>query len=368
MPPESLRKLGALAYSDTGAPPESTNYTTIVTVHGLTWKTGVFDPLQTYAHKHNTRVVCISRRDYPGADPLTEEDKHLLDGGKSVEEGQKDVFTFVEGRTDEMQDFLRLLIEQEGIQPVQDNTGGIIFIGWSLAALFAIGMLANPGRPAGRGLRPYIRRIIIFGACTEPELAIQQTERMDPTLLHTRLMTPPGVDPAEEYHLLLSRYYQHGDSLSTIGLAREEVPGSSATLARMSRADIAAVLDTKGGRTGSDFALIEQGFKYGFYQAFREKAFHPPTAADQLTDEPDQADPYDEWWDVPVRFLACQHSIFEIVLAYWVLQDEVATAKRMGRSMRRIDFRLMRGVNHFAHWDFPERTLLAFLAEDGVEV
>ena len=41
---DSLHKLGPLAYRDTGAVPGSTDYTTVVVVHGFGWSGGASPP------------------------------------------------------------------------------------------------------------------------------------------------------------------------------------------------------------------------------------------------------------------------------------------------------------------------------------
>ncbi|KAI0713888.1 hypothetical protein C8Q76DRAFT_732741 [Earliella scabrosa] len=52
---------------DSGAPTGSTDYTTLVLVHGLMWHGANFEKLLPYAKQNNARIIAVNRRDYPGS-------------------------------------------------------------------------------------------------------------------------------------------------------------------------------------------------------------------------------------------------------------------------------------------------------------
>ncbi|KAJ8092409.1 hypothetical protein PM082_023864 [Marasmius tenuissimus] len=68
-------------FTDTGAPLNSTEYATMVIVHGLGFPGAGFEPLQSQALSSHLRVIALNRRDYPGSTPFSVAELEPLHGG-----------------------------------------------------------------------------------------------------------------------------------------------------------------------------------------------------------------------------------------------------------------------------------------------
>ena len=88
-----------------------------------------------------------------------------------------------------------------------------------------------------------------------------------------------------------------------------------------------------------------------------------------------------KWDEVEVRIVWCEKSIWLSAWVWATTTAELDEAKASGKETRNINLVRVRGANHFvskilftgvtlgahthrrtkAHWDFPEKTLLAFL-------
>lgn len=114
------------------------------------------------AESHNSRIVLVNRRDYPGAIPYSDEEMHLLSSTMlDTPEAAANIKLFAEARAREVYDFLVHLVKTENI-PVD---GGIVLAGWSLGAVWMTAFLAYASTfPVGDiDLRRYIRRVVLYG-------------------------------------------------------------------------------------------------------------------------------------------------------------------------------------------------------------
>lgn len=131
-----------LYYEDSGAPPGSETYTTLVLVHGLIFHGGVFKPMFQYAAENNMRLVAINLRDYPGSTPFSPSE---LDALRSDKAGQA---TFISDRGMELSRFLEWFILGHDLPPKalshkSEAAGGLSILGWSLGSCSVMSMLAS---------------------------------------------------------------------------------------------------------------------------------------------------------------------------------------------------------------------------------
>ncbi|KAF9062033.1 hypothetical protein BDP27DRAFT_1337137 [Rhodocollybia butyracea] len=136
----SLSRGIELSFTDSGAPPNSRDYTTLLVVHGTAFNAYQFHKLHSYAHALNLRTVLLHRRDYVGSTPYT----------KNV---------FWERLSAQLAEFVVMLIQNEGIPRLTHSTeshsegldlkgrGGVAIMGWSFGCatvLSLFGVVKNP--------------------------------------------------------------------------------------------------------------------------------------------------------------------------------------------------------------------------------
>ncbi|KAI0092161.1 hypothetical protein BDY19DRAFT_990897 [Irpex rosettiformis] len=153
----------AIYYEDSGIPPESTDYTTLILIHGyvvharkyisynipsdasekLKRNQAIFRVLFPYAAAHNLRLIAINQREYPGSSPLSEAQLALFHS--TDEEDQESV---VVDCSRDLAHFVAWVVKHEhtpapGKTASGKKTGGIGMWGWSAGCATLFGMLAN---------------------------------------------------------------------------------------------------------------------------------------------------------------------------------------------------------------------------------
>ncbi|KAH9924415.1 uncharacterized protein B0H18DRAFT_1211859 [Fomitopsis serialis] len=104
-------------YEDTGAPHQSSDYTTLILVHGAGFQGAVFEPLFAHAAARNMRLVAVNMRDYYGSTPYSASE--LADLGSTDVERQAKA---IRARGLEILTFLLWFIRKESIPPLLPAT------------------------------------------------------------------------------------------------------------------------------------------------------------------------------------------------------------------------------------------------------
>ena len=128
--------------------------------------TGVFRKLIPFAAKHDTRLVLINRRDFPGSDPYSEDDRRRIAAVQAAPDGLAIIQSFMDDRARELHDFLVAFVKQEAIpRPTADGRGGIVLTSWSWGGTWLTAFVSNLRRfPASDvDLHAYIRRFVLYG-------------------------------------------------------------------------------------------------------------------------------------------------------------------------------------------------------------
>ncbi|KAF7307512.1 AB hydrolase-1 domain-containing protein [Mycena indigotica] len=142
-------------YTDSGAPALSTDYTTLVGIHGMGFNGGQaaygFERVHEHAHKSNMRTIFINRRDYRGSTPYAEEElAHIRSGKESM---------FADLGL-EVAMVLEYFVDAGKI-----GGGGIVVFGWSQAVLWVLPLLATAEAfDAGlyEKLEPHLRGVVLY--------------------------------------------------------------------------------------------------------------------------------------------------------------------------------------------------------------
>ncbi|THH15943.1 hypothetical protein EW146_g4608 [Bondarzewia mesenterica] len=378
-----MMKHGLCALHDTGPPKGSDNYTTLVVLHGYAWHSAVFIRLLPLSEKYNSRVVLVNRRDYPGAIPFDEEELRRLNSViPATPDAAANIKMYMKDRARELYGFLEDFVKTEEIPPSAGDTGGLVVAGWSFSTIWMTALLAHVSTFPRNDveLHRYVRRVVAYGTPYLTRFLLVADHLLMVHLSNLFRTDPPyhslGYPPPAEFYNPLSHaslprgegaklfpawvsgYYRHGDSPSELE-HRTALHEPRPTILTMSQEDVLSALHaapTDPG--GSDAILLEAGIRHGLYASLKEAALYPPTSTSLETVSKNH------WPDVEVRYLWCDHSVWEMPWGTWALQAELETSKRSGKRMRNIRLVRLRGANHFAHWDQPERVFRALL-ENG---
>ncbi|KAJ3540882.1 hypothetical protein NM208_g4854 [Fusarium decemcellulare] len=347
-----LRKLGKLAYRDTGPVADSSDYTTVVIIHGLGFHSANFIPMLPFAATHNSRLVIPNRREYPGSEPYTTEEGHQLEAVQEAEDGKALLDEFMRDRAHEIFDFLTEFVQQEKIPfPGQNQGGGIILVAWSLGAIWLMPFLLHaPSFPVGEvDIREYVRHAIIYDS---PYTCFAYPPPED-AYLPLRDESIPPEDRAEAFSRWVSGYYTHGPPTEHDDGLERRIPAQDrrSTIDTTTKEQIEGFFDsTVAGFEGSDILHAGLGLSTGLNAELCDRVFYLP-----------QDSTRGFWETLQIVYLCCDRSVYEMPWAALSIQNQLKEAEQLGRKMRNISIVIMKGANHFAHWDEPERLMQQLL-------
>ncbi|KAI0339752.1 alpha/beta-hydrolase [Trametopsis cervina] len=363
MTDRKLRPMGCFAIYDTGVPTQNTgNYTTLFLLHGFGSHNGTFARILPFAEAYNCRIVLVNRRDFPSATPLSEGDRRPLDSALSIQDksmGLHQLLQYTEARAIETHDAILAFVRDAALA-----RKSVIIAGHSFGTVWMMQFLAHAHNFAADGmpLYEYITRVVAYDppyhALGFPPPAAFYNPLTDPSHSHGE-----GI---KLFPVWVSGYYAHGNSPDTLE-HRTPLEHPRPTLLTMTPEEVSGTRYlAPGAPGGSDQVLMQAGIQHGLFASLRERALYlsPTTDATQASSDTNS---YDGWDSVELRYLWCDESPWEIPWGTWALQNELEDATKAGKRVRRIEIVRLTKANHFAHWDQPERTLKALLAEQPGE-
>jgi len=115
------------------------------------------------APQYGIRIVLLNRHDYPGSEPLSDDEFQPYQTAASSEDvaiALAATRTCARDRAHELYEFLQTFVEHEKISA----KGGIVISGWSLSGTLVTAFLAyaNTFPPGKIDLIPYIRYCIMY--------------------------------------------------------------------------------------------------------------------------------------------------------------------------------------------------------------
>ncbi|KAJ8507960.1 hypothetical protein ONZ45_g9717 [Pleurotus djamor] len=145
-------------YTDSGPVPNSSDYTTIIIVHGSGFNSHSFEKVHGFSVSRNCRTVALNRRDYGGSTAYSVSELDDLTHGRPK---------FLHTAAITMAHFVACFVQENHLPlPSQTRTtGGVVVVGWSSGAL--PGMLWLEGTS---GIPPmtcnilhrYVTRLVLF--------------------------------------------------------------------------------------------------------------------------------------------------------------------------------------------------------------
>jgi len=341
-------------YEDTGAPHQSSDYTTLILIHGACFQGAVFEPLFAHAAAQNMRLVAVNMRGYYGSTPYSASE--LADLGSTDVERRA---MAVRARGLEILTFLLWFIREENIPPLSPATqagglggGGISMLGWSWGNKMTLSCVAHAGELASNDvefLERYMWALVLYDpaprAFGAPMSSLQDSYNP---------LNDSSLSPEKLRHVFpswVSGYYTHSKAMldALPSLSRDKlVAGFSQdpivddpiqyipTLLRMS--------DEKLARVANEDAVTHSHI---LYEHMDGKAYSD-NVRKALCDT-------SVWPGLRVVLAWCDMSVSETILSSWGLLRQVQ--ENWPASGRRIHTIRLEGANHFPHWDQPERTM-----------
>jgi pimeloyl-ACP methyl ester carboxylesterase len=169
-----------ISYVDSGPVPNSNDYITFVCYHGILFNRGttflrlpfhrvslikffsiaeIFARLLPQAISHYLRIVLLDRRGYGGSTTYSESEV------ESLKLGHKE---FLQTMGRQVAEFLVYFLERNEIPHASADgySGGIVLIGWSIGAVWALSLLAHSEIPTNylKKLQPYVKNVVLVGS------------------------------------------------------------------------------------------------------------------------------------------------------------------------------------------------------------
>ncbi|KAJ7156545.1 hypothetical protein C8R43DRAFT_883852 [Mycena crocata] len=198
-----------LLYTDSAAPPESANYTTLVVLHGSGFNGDSMISLHEHAHKNNLRVILWNRREYRGSTKYTDDELDNLKAGRKIHQDRLALQTAW---------FFEYFIRHEHIPKLSPDrkTGGFILMGWSFGNATTLALLSDPtviDKPLYETIEPYIMSLVLYDP---PHNALGHT------LPGQENFYNPWMDPDyptlelvfDNFQACVSSYFKHPDITS----------------------------------------------------------------------------------------------------------------------------------------------------------
>ncbi|TFK90762.1 alpha/beta-hydrolase [Polyporus arcularius HHB13444] len=350
-----------LYYEDTGPPPDSTAYTTLVLVHGASFHGASFRRMIPFAAEHNLRFITPNLRDYPGSTSYTQQE---LDDLSSP--GREQQERALRARALELAMFLQWLIQTEDITPIRStpeggrDTGGISLLSWSAGNCQTMGLLAYADqlpKETRKLLCAYLRSYVLYEpslastggavpaglqaikATREPRMSLDDLNRafsLSVSAYYPPFIFPQSIDPLPSYHsprLALPEELDH--------VVHRLTPTTSRmTPVELRETVLVEVIDTYGSQN------LLRKLNPAIYKANIEHALFDRRFA--------IGDVLEEMWPaLRVHVVWCDMSVGDCVWASVLLHHRHAAADPEWR--RPMTVHKLAGANHFVHWEEPER-------------
>jgi pimeloyl-ACP methyl ester carboxylesterase len=319
MPTLAVRKDIVFHYTDSG-PVDHDQYSTLVFIHGLAFHSAIFQKLLPIASSHSLRVICPTRRDYPGSSPYTDEEIRIIQHGSHDE------------RTKLLHDqgVLMALCVDGIIQTLSlpKAGGGLAVIGWSMGNIYTLAMRAcirDLPVDTRQRLNSHMRSFIIW----DPPFTVFGFTSPHP---------PPQVSQEEfiaTFPKFVGTHYKHVnlDSKDPSQLDQIGDPSRKPTNETMSPEELSSTID----------------FTPSFKSEVPFLSKSPLVLSNQRTKSLVDSTVRDAWEGIPVWHLVGDSNPGRIQTSPWLLEDTVGSDN--------VNFELIKNANHFLMWEEPDRLL-----------
>ncbi|PCH39743.1 hypothetical protein WOLCODRAFT_116116 [Wolfiporia cocos MD-104 SS10] len=363
MPLGSINQDGAaLYYEDTGAPGGTEPYITIILVHGTMFHSAVFRPMIPYAVSPNLRLVMLNLRDYHRSTLYTPAELQALSSSD-----RKRQAAAIAARGLELAEFCRWFIETEHIPPIAKSSefdgalsGGLSVLGWSSGNCQTFPLVAHADKvppETNALLNTYLRNLIVYDM-SEIALGMSPPDDLDCGPFRDDSLSP--AERVAAFPAWVSAYFtqaiigpdEDADSPCFASMLiprvamhlhdpdRQWVP----TVLRMSSETLAQISDDDVMERSQMF--IQHADPSIYTENVRRVLFGISDSNGETTFPLS---------GVKIRVLWCDMSLGHCIFAAFKMKHLLSEHHKTGQPVRDVQFYRVEKVNHFAHWDDPER-------------
>ncbi|KAH8116322.1 hypothetical protein DFH11DRAFT_1579941 [Phellopilus nigrolimitatus] len=335
----------SLFYEDSGPPPTAEGpYTTLIIVHGTVFHGAIFRRLLPLAPRHQTRLVLVNRRDYPGSAPYTDDD--LAQASSQDSEAQD---AFARARGAEFAEFIKQFVENEKIPRASADRkrGGVVLMSWSAASVYTLPLLAYVDSipvDTREALEPFLRSFIILDA---PRYVIGPPPPA-PANKDLGFLSDTSKTFEERVRKLddwLAGYFTHKDvtSRNVDDLRLFPLPDSrmATTLAMSADEERSVTCYAAAPRAELPLSMAQPAV---YSERVRRALFDDDLAK--------------YWPRLEVDVIWCEHSPWPMVDAAWELEKSREKADEQGIKGRPLKVTMFPGANHFVSLWLVIRNLL----------
>ncbi|TRM63942.1 hypothetical protein BD626DRAFT_583205 [Schizophyllum amplum] len=342
------------AYTDSGPPGNSTNYSTLFFIHGYAfYSTGICKRLVAAAPAQDVRLICINRRAYPGSTPFSEDEQRVFRSGADDE---RLGLLHEEGKN------LALLVDALIVD--LDLPPRVTILAWSMGNIYLLALLASinylPHDVASR----LISHTTSFILWDPPDEALGYDRPCLYTPFTDDTIPPDQRGPA--FIRWLGKYWTHDPAPRDPHRLNAHLPNlyPRPTTDSMPPEELKILTDFAAASTCDNW-VVHPTLMH-IVATLREEVLCAPEVVEA-------------WRNPDIHYLWTEHGPWMMFWAKWCLEDDLARRykdalprekdgllcgkedlPRRKADVPHIKFSIMEGCNHFSQWDAPEVTLNAF--------
>ncbi|PPQ67321.1 hypothetical protein CVT25_005905 [Psilocybe cyanescens] len=332
-----------LSYTDSGPPASSsTDYTTVIIVHGMGFNAHGFEKLHDLAAKYNLRTIAFQRRGYQGSTEYTDSE---LDDQYNGRKSCGDRLAL------ELAYFCQHVAEEHHIplKSKDGKSGGIAILGWSMGAVSAMSIFSdstNLPSDIHDNLAKYIRNLVLYDPPYQAYGYELPANYEAPKPASDQTHAPSSEEIYGAVRIAISGYYDKPKDWS----------GDINALDQRMRADKVTV-DGWTAEENRNYFSLESAMKADF------SMFMPPFQ--KLVGEVTRGVLFSEtaakglFPSVQVTLLYPERTHWYCVWGSWITQKLYNECKNRGEIIRPLNVVHIKGGNHFTHHDKPNEFLAA---------
>ncbi|RDB30090.1 hypothetical protein Hypma_013908 [Hypsizygus marmoreus] len=330
-------------YTDSGAPLNSMDYTTLIIFHGSAFTGQGFVHLHDHAHPLNLRTVVCNRRDYPGSTRYT--DSELDD----LRHGRKD---FLDRLAIQVGWFLEKFIDEENIPKVgaDRKSGGFAILGWSMGTATAMSLFSDQSLISYTKLEPYVKDLILYDP---PYLSFGYPLPVDADhrIIYDPWANPDNRPPEELYRNFIgwvTSYYDQPENPTSINELNFAKRTDHATVNSWSPEELGRIFD-EGAAVRSELHMYIPPMQNTLNDLANQVLYN--TGLTQIFPE------------VDVTYITGSKTNWQCLWGAVEAKHVYEDHKALGEKVRHTTFIYVEGGNHFIHSDMPGEFMKTIVQE-----
>ncbi|KAI0340787.1 alpha/beta-hydrolase [Trametopsis cervina] len=346
MPTISIDEHGtSVYYVDSGAPPGSTDYTTLIMYHGYVVHAHIFRRMFPHAAAHNLRIIAPNMREYPGSSQLS--DSQLACFHSADEEEQETVI--VELGKDAALFAARVTLQENLPLPAKVGgvkAGGVCLVSWSAGGATLMALLSY--LPTFDELtRATLERYVTTLVAHDPPCLVLGIADPPKTYTPARDLKITPDQLKDRFMLWASTFFEPFADLNAVTAASvathkeiSDVPEHSPTYVRMSPEEVD---DTTFGGVASRIGAAVVGWEISWRNTYNSLFDTKGTLP-----------------GIPIYVLWGAMSPWNVPWSARFISDVAEKPAPPGEQRRELHIERLEGLAHFANWDDPERMIRIF--------